>query len=545
MDVVVRFVGDSAALEKSVAGIDKKVGGLSSGFKKLGGVVAGAFAVREVADFVDAAQEANRVSAALEKTFANAGDATGEWARHAEDLADALQRRTGIDDEAIKQGQIFLSTSKALADTLSTQPDLFDRSTKAMLDLARSGFGDVDTAAKGLLKAFEGGEQGLGGLRRAGIFFTDDQKKVIQAFIDSGDTASAFNEILKTVEAKVGGVAETTATSSDKMKVAWDETKEAIGNALLPVLEAAVPKLEAMAKFMQDNADKIVPLVGGVAGLAAALKGFNIVLGVTNGLIAAFGIETGLATGWIAIVVVAVAGLVAWTAVLYAKWDEVWSFIGGLPWYAKVAAAVLLISNPIVVITTAIAALGVYWDQIWGRISAVAGAAQVFIVEKLAAIGSAVRGIHDAIQRFLGPVWDFLLKYLVGPIIAAANAVESAVDRIVAAVKRVKDVIGKGISVGLGPLGGLTDVPTLLKGIPGLAAGGIVTSPTLAVVGEAGTEAVLPLDQLGRFGGAPLVVNVYATGLGADSPAIQAAVVDALRQHTNRSGPLAASITGR
>jgi len=41
------------------------------------------------------------------------------------------------------------------------------------------------------------------------------------------------------------------------------------------------------------------------------------------------------------------------------------------------------------------------------------------------------------------------------------------------------------------------DVPN----IPMLAAGGIVNSPTLAMIGEAGPEAVIPLDRMGDFGG--------------------------------------------
>ncbi len=38
------------------------------------------------------------------------------------------------------------------------------------------------------------------------------------------------------------------------------------------------------------------------------------------------------------------------------------------------------------------------------------------------------------------------------------------------------------------------------QGIPMLAKGGIVTKPTQAIVGEAGPEAILPLDKLGSFG---------------------------------------------
>ncbi|CAB4149115.1 hypothetical protein UFOVP534_46 [uncultured Caudovirales phage] len=41
-----------------------------------------------------------------------------------------------------------------------------------------------------------------------------------------------------------------------------------------------------------------------------------------------------------------------------------------------------------------------------------------------------------------------------------------------------------------------------------LAAGGIVTSPTLSMIGEAGPEAVIPLSQMGSMGGQNITVNV-------------------------------------
>jgi len=52
-----------------------------------------------------------------------------------------------------------------------------------------------------------------------------------------------------------------------------------------------------------------------------------------------------------------------------------------------------------------------------------------------------------------------------------------------------------------------------IKGaVPGLASGGVVTSPTLAAVGEAGPEAVIPLDRLesmmGGGGGGQTTVSL-------------------------------------
>ena len=57
----------------------------------------------------------------------------------------------------------------------------------------------------------------------------------------------------------------------------------------------------------------------------------------------------------------------------------------------------------------------------------------------------------------------------------------------------------------------------LLKGfssvIPYLADGGVVTSPTLAMIGEAGKEAVIPLDKLNQFTGNTKNLNVNVKGV--------------------------------
>jgi hypothetical protein len=67
------------------------------------------------------------------------------------------------------------------------------------------------------------------------------------------------------------------------------------------------------------------------------------------------------------------------------------------------------------------------------------------------------------------------------------------------------------------------DVPN----IPMLAEGGIVTGPTLAMIGERGPEAVVPLDRYRGGGG-----DIYVTVQGADPNA----VVDALRTYMFRNG---------
>ena len=77
--------------------------------------------------------------------------------------------------------------------------------------------------------------------------------------------------------------------------------------------------------------------------------------------------------------------------------------------------------------------------------------------------------------------------------------------------------------------------------IPAMANGGIVTGPTLALIGEAGPEAVVPLSQMGNMAtGKGVTINV--TGGLATSAEIGQSVVNALRAYSRTAGPLQLSV---
>lgn len=68
--------------------------------------------------------------------------------------------------------------------------------------------------------------------------------------------------------------------------------------------------------------------------------------------------------------------------------------------------------------------------------------------------------------------------------------------------------------------------------VPRMAEGGIVDSPTLAMIGEAGTEAVIPLDKMGSFG---TTVNINVAGSVISEGELQSVIQDAL-YNLNRAG---------
>jgi len=79
-----------------------------------------------------------------------------------------------------------------------------------------------------------------------------------------------------------------------------------------------------------------------------------------------------------------------------------------------------------------------------------------------------------------------------------------------------------------------------LGGIPKMAEGGIVNKPTLALIGEAGPEAVVPLSKMNAGGGGD--VNINVTGGLSTSAEIGQSVVNALRAYSRSAGPLALNI---
>ena len=151
-------------------------------------------------------------------------------------------------------------------------------------------------------------------------------------------------------------------------------------------------------------------------------------------------------------------------------------------------------------------------------------------VAGLVAFAAAFEYLYDQASRLnrIGGLAARVLGLLAGGAAAAGT------------MKNIGDAIIKGIlpssTKATGGVGGLnSDLMKELKGVPRMATGGIVTSPTLALIGEAGPEAVVPLDRAGGMG---TTVNINVNG---GDPR---AVVDALRKYMQTHGAVPIRIGG-
>lgn len=146
-----------------------------------------------------------------------------------------------------------------------------------------------------------------------------------------------------------------------------------------------------------------------------------------------------------------------------------------------------------------------------------------FATEFVPGMARALKGIYDALVDALAGIFKSLGK-------------QAAKDLISGFTSGDTGLLGR--IAGLTPSGAASNaVSGLIDRIIPFANGGIVTKPTLGLVGEAGPEAIIPLSQVGRMGGT--TVNVTING-AVDPVSTARQIRQILEQDQRRLGRLAA-----
>ena len=257
VNVVLKSVWDDKGIKQAQQQLGQIGNTLGKAFAVVGVAVAAAAAglVKFGADSIAAAenvQQANNRLAQVAKSMGIFGSETQAVTKRLIDFAEANELLVAVDAEVIKATQAKLLTFKNLAQTADVVGGAMDRATMAALDLAAAGFGSAETNAVQLGKALQDPIKGITALARAGVTFTQVEKDKIRALVESGNVLEAQNLILSAIETQVGGTAQATAKASDRIRLAFDNIAESVGEALLPTfnlfadeLVKITPQLEA------------------------------------------------------------------------------------------------------------------------------------------------------------------------------------------------------------------------------------------------------------------------------------------------------------
>jgi len=226
-------------------------GAAGVGVALTGGLVVGL--KKSVEAFGESEAIAKQTTTALKST----GGAANVTAKEIGKLATAISRKSGIDDEAIQQGQNLLLTFTQIRNEAGRGNRIFDKTTRAAADLsaAMKAAGkemSISDAALQLGKALNDPAAGMSRLQRIGVTFTQKQKDQAKALQESGDMLSAQKIILRELNKEFGGSAkaagETTVGAFNKLKVAVGNLQEKVGAALAPALKDAAEWMTALVE---------------------------------------------------------------------------------------------------------------------------------------------------------------------------------------------------------------------------------------------------------------------------------------------------------
>jgi hypothetical protein len=380
-------------------------------------------------DATRAAMEDQQEQAALALTLQNVTGAGAAQTAQVEKQISAMSRASGVaDTEYRKALEALVRGTKDVGIAMNDMNLVMDISTATGMDSA--------SVADALAKAYQGNFKALRSL-----------SPEMSTMIKEG---ASLNEVMDVLGGTFGGAtaknAETAAGKMAILKNSIGETKESIGAALLPVLEAVLPVLNKFAMWAQDNPKAFLAIAAAIGAVAAAIVVTNIAMALNP--------------------------------------------------FSLIAAGVALL---------VVALVAAYNKFEWFR---------------------------DGINAIVNTVIGFFAG-MVNAAIGAVNAIISAYNSI-----PLLPDIPKAPTIPVPQLGGQAPSAVVAKKIPRLAEGGIVSSPTLALIGEAGPEAVVPLDRMNTGGG----VTVNVTGGLSTSAEIGQAVVNALRAYSRSAGPLALNI---
>jgi phage-related protein len=278
------ILGDVDNLNKSLKTATADVDTFGDKITKTGKVIgaafvaaaaaAGAYAIKIGIDGVKAALDDEKAQRTLAKTLENTTGATNAQIAAVEQYITQTSLAVGVTDDQLRPA--FSRLVRSTKDTEEAQKLL-----NLALDISSATGKPLEAIANSLGKAYDGNTNALGKLGLG----------IDQSILKTKD----FNKVYESLRGSFAGFAEQEANTFqgrlDRLNVAFDEAKETIGFALLPVLEKVI-------RFINNNA---LPIINAFAnafsnkegGLTSYVQTLGNILiqtftPIINGLVKAF-----------------------------------------------------------------------------------------------------------------------------------------------------------------------------------------------------------------------------------------------------------------
>lgn len=592
-EYVLKIVADVRDAVKGVDEVATKTSSMKSTMLGVGKAVAAGLAAGAVVDFgrasIQAAADADDAMDAISASFGGAGQSIIDFSK-------TTAERMGMSADqyqmmAAETGNLLQSVGLSADDAAKRTITMSERAA----DMGAIWGTSTAEAMEAIDKAMMGQTKGLQKFnvkissaeieaRAMAAGYVDAAGKVT----DAGKAIAAQELILEKTANVQGAYAENSkdlGSQQDIMRAKMRDLQAEIGGKLLPIIVQLMQAVQPLLNFIADNIQWLLPLAGIIAGIAAAIKVWTLAQGALNLVMMA---------NPIGLIVAAVAAFIAILVIAYQKVDWFRNAVDAMG-----RAAVDAFNWVKDAAVTAFNWIKDNWPLLLAILTGPFGAAVAIIVKNWDSIVDFFRGLPEKLGRVLAPVvdaitypfkvawnsveyvaklitnvWNWVvdsIRWLFGqvwniitwPFNQAWNAVEYVAKRFVGVwqwfvdslrwlfggvydiitwpFRRAMDAIKWLWNTTIGGFG--FTVPSWIplvggKGfrIPEMASGGIVTRPTIALIGEAGPEAVIPLSSgtsVPVASAAPVTINVYALTANAE---VGRQIWNALREYERVSG---------
>jgi len=207
---------------------------------------------------VSAAIEDQAAQASLARQIRASTKATDKQIKGVEEYISSLGQSVAVSDgDARPALQALVVATK---DVTKAQ-DLLN----IAIDISAGTGKDLASVSDALAKAYAGNMRGLQAL-----------SPELKAMIKDG---ASLDEVLGVLKTNFGGAGEAAANTAaggmKKLGIAFDETKESIGMALLPVFEKLLPVVQKFSAWAEKNPQLLAVVIGAMGLLAVSILAVN------------------------------------------------------------------------------------------------------------------------------------------------------------------------------------------------------------------------------------------------------------------------------
>ena len=243
------FDGDASKFTQAIRKSEKSVDGFSSNLAKVGGVIAGVFAVDKIMEFAGGIIETTSTFQRFESVLTNTLGSESEAQKALDRITDFASKTpfsvSELTDSFVRlANQGFKPTSeemRKLGDLASSTGKEFVMLTEAIID---AQVGEFERLKEFGIRASKQGDQVTFTFKnvKTQVDFTSD---AIQNYILSlGD--------LKGVSGAMVGISNTLGGQISNLGDSFDKMKDTIGDALMPVLTSVINKFKGLFEMITD-----------------------------------------------------------------------------------------------------------------------------------------------------------------------------------------------------------------------------------------------------------------------------------------------------